>query len=422
LYATIGDRNSVGFIASITVKDTLNTSTQAFNNRTLNADKYRNVGLESRIITSYQLLNQKHTIAGGIRLYQGNTYRQANGKGTTGLDYDMSNTSEYPTDINFSSKNSAVFVENIFNINKKLSIIPGCRVEWIEGNASGKNGYYADGNPIYLQQIKKSRSFVIAGVGLSYHPIKDAEVYSNVSQAYRPIQFANLQAPPTTDKVDDNLVDSKGYNFDLGIRGKVKDIIQFDASIYYLDYKNRIGSITPAGSSYKLITNIGSSFSKGVESFFEINPIKIFKSNSNFDASFFTSYSFTIAKYKSDYKDGSIKGNDVENVPRHILRTGVSVTYKSFLFSTQFSYTDKVFSDANNTLLPSSNGQTGLIPAYKIWDVTLGYKAANKMNIKLGINNLLNKNYFTRRAGGYPGPGVLPGDGRTFFISIGTKI
>jgi hypothetical protein len=25
------------------------------------------------------------------------------------------------------------------------------------------------------------------------------------------------------------------------------------------------------------------------------------------------------------------------------------------------------------------------------------------------------------RAGGYPGPGALPGDGRTFFISVGAK-
>ena len=43
------------------------------------------------------------------------------------------------------------------------------------------------------------------------------------------------------------------------------------------------------------------------------------------------------------------------------------------------------------------------------------------MNIKAGINNFNDTRYFTRRAGGYPGPGALPADGRNFFISIGAK-
>ena len=35
-----------------------------------------------------------------------------------------------------------------------------------------------------------------------------------------------------------------------------------------------------------------------------------------------------------------------------------------------------------------------------------------------GINNLFNVTYFTRRAGGYPGPGALPADARSFFITM----
>jgi Fe(3+) dicitrate transport protein len=43
------------------------------------------------------------------------------------------------------------------------------------------------------------------------------------------------------------------------------------------------------------------------------------------------------------------------------------------------------------------------------------------MNIKAGVNNLEDIRYFTRRAGGYPGPGALPADGRNFFVAIGAK-
>jgi Fe(3+) dicitrate transport protein len=86
------------------------------------------------------------------------------------------------------------------------------------------------------------------------------------------------------------------------------------------------------------------------------------------------------------------------------------------------SYVDKTFSDANNTVTPSANGQNGLIPSYTIADFTASYKFAKNLNLKAGINNVADKKYFTRRAGGYPGPGVLPADGRTFFISFGAKI
>jgi len=421
-FATIGDRNSVGFTPSITVSDSLNTTSGAFNNRTLLADQYRNIGVESRFISDYKMGKIKNSISVGVRLYQGSTHRKGNGIGTTGADYDMTLIGNYQQDINFKSKNAAIFCENLIRFTKRLSVIPGIRFETLEGEASGRNGIASNGDYNMLQQIKRKRKFVLAGIGMEYQFLKGTAFYSNFSQAYRPIQFANLQAPPTTDIIDPNLTDSKGYNFDLGYRGKLKDFLQFDISVYRLKYNNRIGTIIPTGANYRLVTNVGNSNSKGIESFFEFNPIKAFKVNSHFDLSIFNSYSFIDATYSNNHKDALIKGNQVENAPRHILRTRISCGFKNVLFTTQFNYVGKAFSDANNTIKASSNGQTGLIPAYKIFDATLQIKLPNRIIIKTGINNLFDQKYFTRRAGGYPGPGVLPADGRTAFLSFGIKL
>lgn len=38
-----------------------------------------------------------------------------------------------------------------------------------------------------------------------------------------------------------------------------------------------------------------------------------------------------------------------------------------------------------------------------------------------GINNIADEQYFTRRAGGYPDPGLMPANGRTAFVCIGAK-
>jgi Fe(3+) dicitrate transport protein len=428
-FATIGDRNSVGFLQGITVKDTINKQTGEYNNRELNIDQYRNYALESRIITDYNLGKIKNTLSGGVRLYTGETYRRALGKGTTGSTYDMTVIGEYPRDVRFKSHNVAAFVENVFRLfGSKVLLIPGVRYEWLEGSVGGRNGFATNGDAIILQNISRSRSFLLAGVGAEYHVTSHTEFYANYTQAYRPIQFANLQAPPTTDVVDPNLRDAKGYNIDLGYRGKVKNFIQFDVSTFYLQYNNRVGTITvnnPAGTtpaSYRLITNVGASTSKGVESYVEFNPVRAFSKNTSFDAILFGSYSYLDARYSGNHKDAATKGKKVENAPANIFRGGLSAGYKGFLLTGQISHVGDTYSDANNTVAPSANGNVGLIPAYTITDLTATYKFSKGLNLKAGVNNLFDKRYFTRRAGGYPGPGALPGDGRTVFLSLGAKL
>ncbi len=423
LFATIGDRNSVGYLQSITIKDSINPATGEYNNRVLNIDQYRNYGLESRIITDYHLGKMNSTLSAGTRLYTGTTHRRADGKGTTGTDYDMTVIGNYPRDVDFVSNNAAAFAENIFRISEKFIIIPGIRYEWLQGEASGRNGYTSTGAEIILQNIKRTRSFLLAGVGTEFHVTKSTELYGNITQAYRPIQFANLQAPPTTDVVDPDLEDAKGYNIDLGYRGKGKDFLQFDVSGYYLQYNNRIGTITVTGTpSYRLVTNVGSSTSKGMESYIEFNPVRAFTKSKTADLIIFGSYAYTHARYSGDHKDANTKGKKVENAPEHIFRGGLSAGYKGFLVTAQLSHVGETYSDANNSVIPTSNGNNGLIPSYTIVDLTATYKFSKGLNMKAGINNLCDEGYFTRRAGGYPGPGALPGDGRTFFVSVGAKL
>lgn len=430
LFATIGDRNSIGFTQSLVnaqgqfVRDSFNVSKGRFNDRILNADKYRNFALESRIITDYNLGKMNNTLSGGIRLYTGSTHRLADARDETGgAGYTMTPSTRWARDITFDSRNAAAFIESIFRFTEKFIIIPGIRYEWLEGAASGREKFNADSSQSILQNVKRDRSFILAGIGAEYHVNDLTEFYANFTQAYRPIQFANLQAPPTTDIVDPNLKDAKGYNIDFGYRGKIKSYLQFDVSGYYLQYNNRVGTITPTGSTSRLITNVGNSTSKGFEGYVEFNAARALTNiQEHLDLIIFGSYGYTNAKYSGDHKDAATKGKKVENAPENIFRGGITAGYKRFLFTGQLSYVDKTFSDANNTATISANGQTGPIPAYSVADLTAGYKFKNGLNLKAGINNLFDERYFTRRAGGYPGPGVLPGDGRTFFVSVGAKL
>lgn len=428
LFATFGDRNSIGFTQSLFaggkfVYDSFNVAKGRYNDRVLNADKYRNYGLESRIITDYSLAGMGHTFTGGIRLYTGSTHRLADARDETGgSGYTMTPTTKWSRDITFDSRNAAVFVENIFRISEKLLVVPGIRYEWLEGSASGRNKIKADSTEELLQEITRSRGFLLAGIGAEYHITKGTEFYANYTQAYRPIQFANLQAPPSTNAVDPELEDAKGYNIDLGYRGKVRTFLQFDVSAFYLQYNNRIGTV-PQGA-VSLVTNVGNSTSKGIETYVEFNPVRAFTNSKTTDLILFSSYSYVDAKYTKDNDKVAtpVKGKKVENAPSNIFRGGISAGYKGFLVTGQVSYVGSTFSDATNTPVASANWQAGPIPSYTVADLTATYKFSKALNIKAGINNLFDERYFTRRAGGYPGPGVLPADGRTFFLSIGAKL
>lgn len=432
LFSVMGNRNSIGYIRAITIKDSINAATLDYNNRTLDIDQYRNNGMEARYLTDFKIGKMNSTFSGGVRLYSGSTHRYKDGVGSTGSGYDGKlAVGNWPKDIVYKSFNAAVFAENIFRFNKLL-LIPGIRYEYVDGKASGRNGYNTDGSEIILQNQQRSRGFLLAGIGAEYHVSEKTEWYANVSQAYRPIQFGDLTAPPTTDVIDPNLTDAKGYNMDIGYRGKVKNYLFFDVSGYYLRYNNRVGVITQQradNSFYNYRTNVGSSNSSGVEALVEFGFMKAFARHiKETDLTVFVSYSYTNARYDNlkvitkngnDLVETNLKNKKVENAPENIVRTGLTFTHKGLSVTYQLSHVGDAFADANNTLLPSANGQNGLIPAYSVMDLTASYRWNSHYNIKAGINNLADVKYFTRRAGGYPGPGLLPSDGRTLFISVG---
>lgn len=432
LFGFTGDRSSVGFMQAITMPDVINPSTIQYNNRVVAVDKYRNKGAEIRYITDYTLMKTKSTLSAGVRYYDGVTKRYGNGTGTTGSDYDLTLVSDYQQKLQFKATNVAAFAENIFRINSKFIIIPGIRVEHINNEVSGQMAF-VNGNPVKASEESKTRNFLLAGVGAEYH-LGSTELYANWSQSYRPVLFSDMTANVTTDVIDPNLKDAKGYNADLGYRGKIKDYLFFDISAFYLQYNNRIGLIAQQstdGSFYNWRTNVGNSSSKGVEALAEFNPVKAFSNNLKKGSfSVFASVGYTDARY-DDYSLTTRQGNvlvttnynnkKVENAPEWIVRYGVNYFWKGLTATMQWSYVSKSFSDANNTVLPTANGQNGLMPSYHIGDISVNYKLNNQFTIRAGMNNLTDKSYFTRRAGGYPGPGLMPADGRNAYVSFSAK-
>ena len=438
VFSISGDRNSIGFNPSggIVVDDTINSNTGQYNERIIDTDSYRNYGAEVRYINHYTIGSQESSLSAGLRLYNGTTDRYRGGKGSTGVKYDnqILPGEQWNAVIDYKSQNAAIFIENLFRVNNRFLVVPGIRYEYLKAEASGYSSI-TNGNPNYLQDQEKGRGFLVGGLGLEFQANQYTLLYANATQSYRPVQFADLTTPPTTDVVDPNLTDSKGLNVDIGYRGNVKDFLKFDVSVFHLQYNNRIGTIKQQREDdtfYNLRTNVGSSTSDGAEVFGELNITKSMGLDSKIGGiSLYGSYAYNNARYQNfkviavvnnALQESNYKDKQVEYAPKNVVRSGITYDRKGFAATFQYSFTDLVYTDANNTEIPSANGQNGAVPAYSVMDLTLGYKHKSGISVKSGVNNLADARYFTRRAGGYPGPGLLPADGRTFFITIGYQM
>lgn len=439
-FGLVSQRNSVGFTGAASTLDAINPTTNSYANRRVDRDSYENFGLETRSIYKFNLGNIKNNLAFGVRVYQAKTKRQQEGKGSTGSGFDLSIEGDFARDLDFKTQNLAFFAENQFKLSEKFSITPGLRYENIQSEASGQFGLNS-GNPVMLDKTTLKRSQPLLGLGLEYK-LRTTNFYANISQAYRPVLFSDLTPPAVTDVIDPDLKDADGFNADLGYRGTYKNILNFDFGLFYLSYNNRIGGVRqfvnndPTQGTYLYRTNLGETVSKGIESFVNLNITELFavkNAYGNVDA--FASMSFIDARY-TDFKtytssgsapniaiqQSNLSGNRVENAPRYIHSFGLSWSTNQFSSTLQYRMSGEIFTDANNTTSPSANGTTGLLDGYQLLDLSAEYKFMSSYNIKAGINNLTNESYATRRSGGYPGPGILPGDARTFYISLGMKL
>ncbi|HRG38949.1 MAG TPA: TonB-dependent receptor [Bacteroidia bacterium] len=397
-------------------------------------DKFRNFGSELRYLKNYSFIKNMSSFLIGGRIYRGLTLRKQ-GFGSAGKEpdfYYLNPDNLEHSNYQFPSKNIALFAENVFRITPKIAITPGVRWEYINTNS---DGYYhvanrdLAGNIVYEAYVPDDKSsyrnFTLVGLGVSNKFTKYIELYANFSQNYRSVNFNDMRIVNQNAQVDLNLKDERGYSTDIGLRGNIKELLNFDVSLFYLRYNDRIGAIQKSDpvtyEVYRFRTNVSDSRNYGLESFAELDVFKLVAGKSSeIGISIFSNYSNIDARYiKSD--EPSVKnGNRVEYAPAHILRTGITFSYKDFKLAYRHSYTSEQYTEATNTVF-TTDAVDGLIPAYSIMDLSLKY-AYKWFLVSAGINNLQNSMYFTRRADGYPGPGIIPSDGRSFYITLQVKI
>lgn len=400
-FALLGQRNSIGFTGAVNTPD-------SDTRRTLDIDEYTNAGIEARADYRYKLFGVEHRLQGGIRGFTGHTARiQGRGTANQNAEFTLGENQVATRDLNFYSGQAAIFAENFFTLAKGLTLSLGGRLEYIDATANGLPARVT---------AQRQRNVFLYGSGLSYRPKngKMGEFFANYTTAYRPILFADLWSDNAALVIDPNLKDVTGFNADAGWRGTILRGLTLDASAFLLEVNGRSGNLAQNGPNPTTFrTNTGNSRATGAEVYLELASTA-FKINPDRNGilSVWTSGGYTDAVYTA----GSFKDKEVEYAPRYSVRTGVRYARKALSLNLQNSYVSAVYTDAANTFKPNGAATVGKIAQYRVWDFSARYLYKERYELNAGVNNLFDEIYATRRAGGYPGPGLMPGDGRTFYV------
>ncbi len=412
--------------------------------RELLSDNFQNWGAEMRLLTRYKFLGEESAFLIGSKYYNANN-EQKQGAGSAASDPDFHfATSSYPdyerqSEFTFPNKNLAIFGENIFNLTNRFSITPGFRFEYIDTQSEGSyKNIFTDlaGNVLMNETLPDNRrfqrDFVLFGVGVAYNLAPGSEFYANFSQNYRSVTFNDIRVINPVFQLDPNISDEEGFTADMGWRGRWNNIFSYDASVFGLKYNDRIGEVlrtetrenaggemVETGRLVRFRGNIGDAFIYGLETFADWNIANtFFGPDNNYLGNLFINAAFTNSEYTYS-EQTHLEGNQVEFIPAVNLKTGLSFGYKNFLGSLQYTYLSQQYTDATNAAdrNDSQPGIAGAIPAYGIMDLSFSY-SYKRFRLEAGINNLLDNSYFTRRATGYPGPGIIPAQPRTWYSTL----
>ena len=441
-FGLLASREALGFRTNFVERPDADTQ-----QRELITGEFRNIGAEARYLTRYGLGEATNgVLLVGTRLYRGfNHSRQGGGPAGRRADFSFVapeaglNAPSASSDYRFPNYNAAVFAENIFYFGEKFSLTPGVRLEYIRTRAEGVYQTVSRdlaGNITDTRTTTEARTsprtFAIGGLGASFKPVEQRELYANVSQNYRSITFGDMQIVNNSLVINPNLQDERGYSADLGLRGEQGQWLTYDVSLFALGYNNRIGEVGTYDAfdrPFRYRDNIGRALILGVESYAELDLLRVLRPSAEpgrWRWSAFGNASLIRSRYTQS-SNREVVGKQVEFVPALNLKTGMQGGFGPLKASVQLTYLSDQFSEATNAPNSPQDARPdpslaviGRIPAYQVLDASVSWER-RWLKLEGSVNNLANTLYFTRRATGYPGPGILPSDGRSAYLTVAVK-
>jgi Fe(3+) dicitrate transport protein len=296
-------------------------------------------------------------------------------------------------------------VSNRAQLTERLAVTPIVRVE----NIRNKRTFYAaDDNGTNADSGTFVRSFTefVPGVGLTYQLDDRNTLYGGVHRGFSP---PRVEDSFTQQGLSIDLNAEKSINAELGLRSKPNEHITLDVAFFRNDFSNLIavGSIAGGTTNY----SEGKALMQGIEAAGQWDRM-----TPKLAGNLFTRLSLTYlptAEQSSTFYSpsevnsgaavtGSGAGQRLPYAPEYLMT--FTLGYRAperWNARMEYVYVGEQYTDFSNTVSATagSNGQTGVIDAYGIWNVVANYTLGNATFFISG-KNLADKTYIVDRTRG----------------------
>jgi Fe(3+) dicitrate transport protein len=306
----------------------------------------------------------------------------------------------------------AIFAENVFRLPGRWHIVPSFRLEHEKIRIDESVRPPNLSRPLIHQSA--SRTIPMFGLGAGFDFGRQNETYFSVSQGYRPVRFFDVASPFSNVAAGGVPDESKSLSWEAGVHGTPVTGLFYDASLFWIDFKNRIETIvlSPTESVFQ---NSGDTRHRGFEGELSYDFLAARKSGLHLIA--FGNVSLLDAKFtKSDLANRV--GNKPAFAPGLTARYGVSIR-RDGRFNVSLagsSVSSQYFQDSN---LPVGTPLTpnfipAKVPAYTLVDLSADWQVTRNIRLLGGISNLFDEKYYNR-VFQY---GIEPGARRTVYAGL----
>jgi len=241
----------------------------------------------------------------------------------------------------------------------------------------------------------------LPSLNVAYLLTPDLTLFGNYNTSFGPVQNIQLNSQTPANPLKPEVA----RTFELGTRWKTAEL-NAELTAFRLRFDNQIQQV--AGVTPATFQNIGATKHDGIEAAIDYR----FKTGTLAGLNLFANYTHTKALQDS----GPTAGNDVPFYSRDTDTFGVRYLLGDWGFNLSTTHQGGQYSDNANTEAEAANAGVGRIPGYRLWNAQLGWKlpTATPIDLKLGVNNLADKRYYTRNIDG--NLGRMVGAPRTTYV------
>ncbi len=298
---------------------------------------------------------------------------------------------------------AAGYIQNRFTIGSRVSLTPGARfVRYKQERHIVRKRVQGVPTDVDISQ-DNGVTTVIPGLGFSIRTVDDLTLFAGVHRGFA--------APGTKIAINSNgenleLDSELSWNYEAGVRLAGQRAVSGEFTLFRMDFSNQIITAAESGGATTTVTNGGATMHQGFESSAKIHWDRVADLPGWSVYTDFRHMYLPVAEFRNNELYG---GNRLPYAPRQTF--GVLFGIKQFgglSFQLDLNAVAGQFGDNRETLEPSNDGTVGLLPAYQVANLAVGYEIRREawmFEPYFTIKNAFDELYISSRAP----QGIQPG-------------